>query len=391
MKGLFFDASATMLAKNLLPIANVFCERIPDFKALFVSAEISSNVNPVLNKDSYNKIVSNEKYNFIRKRSFNARKIENFLTQYNPDFIFIGAYRIYDQLWTGIAKKKGIKVYKIQHGFEVESVYYKPFTILSKAIKSVRLIYAAYNLAVISGTAPLKLINQYQKYIIKGISLKDTLLNNKLFHPTLSFVYSEYYKDFWNKKFGFDKDQMSIITPQDFLLIKKVSEKPKEDACCYITQTIVEDGRMKEKDFVRMLEEYVEIAKSVNKFIIKLHPRANIKYYDAFERLSNVEITRDFPNCTCYLTHYSSMIFTAAFFSDNLIIHETKGNPTPDLFKSVASHIVTKPSEILIAIEENTDKPVPSLDERKEFLKDYACFEDKNPYEKIFEEIIKQF
>lgn len=391
MKGLFFDASATMLGKNLFPIANFFSENLPGFEALFVSAEISSNVNQEVEKSSLNKILNKKNFTFIKNRSFNAQKIEKTIDTFKPDFIFIGAYRIYDQLWAGIANLKGIKVYKIQHGFEVESVYYKSFTILSKTIKGLRLAYAAYNLAKISNSNPVKLFNQYKEYIIKGTSLKDTLLSNKLFHPTISFVYSEYYKDFWSNKFGFEKDKMKLITPQDFLLIKSVAEKPKVDACCYITQTIVEDGRMKERDFVKMLDEYIKIAKSVNKFIIKLHPRANVDYYNEFLKLDNVEITREFPNCSYYLTHYSSMIFTAAFFSNTLIIHEIEGNPTPSIFKNITSHVVRTPDEVIEVIKTSKEKPIPSLTDSKESLSYYASFTDKSPYQTIFEEIIKMF
>ncbi len=306
MKGFFIEASATMLAKNLLPIAEYFTSNLNEFQATFLSFEISNNVDNEIENSSIQKIVQKNNYKYLKQTSFKPSTIRKILIANKPDFIFIGAYRIYDQLWAGIARKLGIKIYKLQHGFEVESVYYKSFTIIKKAFKVYRLFTAAFYLAKISNTNPFVLIYQYQRYIIKGTSLKNTLLNNNLFHPDLSFVYSNYYKNFWNEKFGFDKNKMTLIMPQDFLLINSVIEKPQQDAICYITQTLVEDGRIKEKDFTKILNYYLGIAELNKKIIVKLHPRSNVKLYRILTKNKNIEFTRDFPNCKFYITHYNS-------------------------------------------------------------------------------------
>lgn len=265
MKAVFFDACPTMLAKNGLPIAEIFKTKEPDFSAIFVSADAASQTDPEMERSSENKITKDNRYRLIHFKSFNRKHIEKFLRKEAPDLFFVDAFRIYDQLWISICHKLGIKVFSQQHGFEIDSVFYKPAAIISKYKKLMRFTVAAYNLARISDTSFLKLYYQYCRYIVKGTPLRQTLLANPDFQPTIAFVYSEYYKEFWQRKFGFDKNRMEIIMPTDLLLVKPVREQPQQDACCYITQTLVEDARMMRGDFLELLKSYREVAKSVKK------------------------------------------------------------------------------------------------------------------------------
>ncbi|NQT02642.1 MAG: hypothetical protein HQ580_11505 [Planctomycetes bacterium] len=391
MKILFLDASPTMLAKNLLPIANWFHQKNQNFKALFVSLEISSYTDKNIELTSLKNIKKNDGNKFISFKSFNKGKIEKFLKTNNPDMIFIDGYRIFDQLWIGIGKSLNIPTYKLQHGFEVNSVYYKPSIILSNFQKGIRMIFALYSLSKLLNENFLEIFTQYLKYLFNGETLRNSYLDNELLHPQKSFVYSDFYKHFWNNKFGFEYDKMVIITPIDFLLIPQIKEKKRENACCYITQTLVEDGRMNRGEFIKLIYEYKKIALKVDKFIIKLHPRCNIEHYNCFRNLKNVEFTRDFPNCTSYITHYSSMAYTASFFSDLVILHELKGHPIPKIFKEVASHIVTSYEEIIKILEKSTNTKEPDFEERKKKITYYAVYEKINPYERIYQTISKDF
>jgi hypothetical protein len=391
MKILFLDAGLTMLAKNLLPIARYFSSLQQDFQAVFTSVNILGNSDSKKEAESLIRIRSNTNYSFYVFESFNRKKIEQFLLEHKPDLIFIGAYRIYDQLWAGIGSSLQIPTYKIMHGFEIDSVYYKPFSALAKYRKVIRMTYAIYSLSVLTKSSYLKMYMQYLNYLFHGKQLKETLLNNKILHPVMTFVFSDYYKSFWNKKFGFDINNMTNITPIDFLLIPEIKSKPREKACCYITQTIVEDGRMKKTEFLQMMKEYMEIASKTEKFYIKLHPQSNLALYDSFRDLSNVEITREFPNCTSYISHYSSLVFTASFISDFVLLHEVKGHKTPSIFKEVATFITddVKKFEKLIKQAELSEEP--KLSDKKEQIKHYAIYDDINPYQRIFETVMKDF
>jgi hypothetical protein len=387
LKAIFFDSNATLLAKNLLPIAHHISENESDFLAVFISAEIASNVDPEIEEKSIANITDNINYQYIRFKSFNINAIVSILKEINPDFVFIDCYRVIDQLWLGISNRLGIKTYYMQHGFEINSVYYKPFSIITKFGKGIRLLEALYNLSKLLDVGAYPLFKQYMRYIYYGDSLKSTYLGNHNLHPQLSFVYSEYYKQFWNDKYDFDVKKMEVITPPDLLLIDQVKSASKENALCYITQTLVEDGRMKKRTFLKLMEEYKGLIKSLDKFIIKLHPRSNVSLYNTFVGLENVQIVREFPHTTSYLTHYSSMAFLAAFLSNTVILHELEGHPTPSIFKHVSNYIVNDTNDINSVV-----KDVNVGEKRKrginyDEIKYYSFVEDINPFEKIYKTI----
>lgn len=385
---LFIDACSTTLAKAFLPLANFIKQKDNDFKASFVSLEFASYITPEIELKSINQITENQTYKFLKFRSLNTKNIEKFLIAEKPDAIFTNGYRIYDQLWIGIGKQLNISTFQLQQGFEVDSVYFKPFALLSKVTKSFRILYALYGISCITESNYLVLLSQYLKNIFKDKSLIGTALFNKILHPYKSFVYSEFYKEFWNNKFGIDKESMVLITPIDFLLVPKVRNTMKQNACCYITQTLVEDRRMNKKEFIEHLSAYKTIASHTEKFIIKFHPRANIDlYYQEFKDIPNVEFTREFPNCTVYLTHYSSMAFTAAFFSNTVILHELKGHPTPTIFKCVASHIVSDIDQIIDILANQNANDSPNFEEKKKMIEYYASYDNVNPYEIIYDNL----
>jgi hypothetical protein len=391
MRILFLDSGLTMLSKNLLPIANYFNEKQNDFEAIFVSVEILSYSDSNIEHKSLQNLTSKPNYKFLIFKSSNRVKIKNLLETLSPDLIFIGGYRIFDQLWVGICNRLSIPTYKLQHGFEIDSVYYKPISIITNFKKGIRISYAIYNLSKFVYHSFFILYIQYLRYIFLGKSLKDTFLNNVELQPKNTFVYSDYYKTFWNNKFGFNINNMTNITPIDFLLIPQIKKQKRVVACCYIAQTLVEEGRMKKNDFTNIMKQYLKIAEKTEKFIIKLHPQSNIDLYDSFKKLQNVQFTRDFPNCTSYITHYSSMIYTASFLSDYVILHELKGHITPKIFKDVASYITDDFNEIENLIKQSSFSKEPDFDEKKSKIKFYAIFEDINPYEKIFNTIKSEF
>lgn len=384
MLGLFFDASATMLAKNHLPIAKSISKMDASFEAVFLSVEISSNLNMIVENESEEALASLHASQFLKCSNFGSSNLSDILNEFKPDFVLIGAYRIYDQLLCAICKKLNIKVYNFQHGFEVNSVNYTIGGVLGKFRKSLKLLKTSFDLARFSNLNQIVFLKDYISYILGGESKENSLLRNEHFHPFHSFVYSEWYKSFWKTKFGFNMVQMTIITPPDFLLVDEVKDKEQIDGLCYITQTLVEDGRMTEKAFVNMLKEYRNIAATVKCFIIKLHPRARVEYYDVFKNMENVVIQREFPNASIYLTHYSSMIFAAARLSDRLILHELPGHATPEVFQQVNPHVVQDTEEIKDLIDD--------FDTSKFKRKgDNYSTELKNPYDEVAEKILTDY
>ena len=145
-------------------------------------------------------------------------------------------------------------------------------------------------------------------------------------------------------------------------------------------------------DFLELLKSYREVAKSVKKFIIKLHPRVSPEIYEEiFGDLDNVEITRDFPNCKFYLTHYSSMAYAAAFVSNNVILHELPGHPTHELFRAVATSVVHSSKEIIDYIKSHEqDTDLAKIEDRVKALAYYTSYNDaEHPYDVMYKTVKK--
>lgn len=390
MKILFVDASPTMLAKNLLPLARALKNEYKLFEAIFVSLNISSYVDHKIEKKSIQQLLSDNLFSYFSINK--SKQVSSFLYKHKPNLIFIGGYRIFDMLWIAVGKENNIPTYKLQHGFDTENLHYNPQIIISKFRKVIKMARMVLILSKILDKNFYRMIIQYFQYFSSGKSLNNSLFNDERLQPNKMFVFSNYYKDYWFKIFGLPKQIMEIISPPDFLLIPKIQLTPRINACCYLTQTLVEDGRMRKKEFDNIIiKQYINIANNVDHFIIKLHPRSNKSLYDDLVALPNVSIVRDFPNCSVYLTHYSSMAYTAFMFSNSVILHELPGHSTPDLFKPVASLISSDIKRITEKIQQSINNPQPNFNSQKNKINYYASVEVISPIDKIREVVISNF
>lgn len=388
MKALFIDASITELKKNYLSIARHLADEDSVFQAVFLNVETASYVVDELEEKSTQEI---GKYDFIKLvglGSFNRKRINVFLEEQKPDFLFIDSMNISNEVWIAICHEMGIKVFLYPHGFEVENLYYKSSQIIGKLRKVLRYCYAVLNISILLHLPYIKTLLQYINFIRKGSPLKGTFLDDPKLYPDTVFVYSDYYKGFWERKYGIRNVNYVQIMPFDFTLVGDILEKPEENALCYITQTLCEDGRFSQEEFERLLESYREVAKSVNKFIIKLHPRVNSRLYDRiFKGLPNVEIRRDFPHCKVYMTHYSSMVYTGVLSSGNVIIHELPGQPTANVFADVASTVVHSTRDIIAEYNRLSGQDIIPFEERCHRISYYAHYSGESPYDVIYKTI----
>ena len=386
MKILFIEAGPTMIAKNLLPIAREIAKIKQNAQFIFVSIEILSHADSEKENTSIKQLkeLTNSKFHVLK--SFKPTAINKYLLEQKPEALILDAYRIYDMLWILIAKSLGIRVYGFQHGFEVDNVYYKPHIIVNKLKKSLRVLTALYYLSKLMQKDFLLLVSQFSKYFFEGKKLQNSYFNKNVLQPNHVFIYSEYYRDFWQNKFGLNPLTMTVIGPPDLMMLNEIRKRPKIKGCCYLTQTLVEDGRMTKYDFNSMLIKYMDIANNFEKFILKIHPRGDKDLYTEFAKLKNVELTRDFPNCDCYITHYSSTAFVAYHISHKILLHELEGHPTPDIFKRFGFNIVTDSSKIIDTFKETDWSKTTVIEKNLDY---YAPVPAENPNFKVAESIVK--
>lgn len=381
MKAIFIDASVTELKKNFLGIANYFKERDPQFEVLFLTVDTASYVVQSMENQA-EKLISDNGYAIEHFTSFNCDKIRKKLTSVSPDYILINAMNTYNELWNAICKEQGVTVYFYSHGFQIDNLFYEKSELLSKLKKVARYTYAIYNISKVIKKPFLGMFKAYANYISKGADLKETALDDQRLYPDWVFVYSEYYKEFWHRKYGIKDVNYEYIMPHDFMLVESVLAKPEEDAFCYITQTLHEDGRYSKEQFAELLRSLRPVASVVNKFYVKLHPRVESTMYDeAFAGLDNVEIVRDFPHCKVYMTHYSSMAYTSALVSGKTIIYELPGQPTHEVYQEVATKIVYDVPQLIEAIKAQMSTSDITFDERKKIISKYATYTGVLPFE----------
>lgn len=387
MKGIFVGSNVTDLKNRFLAVTDYFKTKDSSFEAFFISAEASPVVREI-NEAAFEAIVS-KGIKIERFKSFNHQRVRNKLLSIRPDFMFTASLNVYNQIWDSICKEYHIPIYYYPHGFQIDNLYYNSSGLWHKLIKVTRYTYGLYNISKIIHKPFMKLFKSYVGYISNGADMNGSELDDSRLYPDVAFVTSDYYKKFYERKYGIKNIRYEFIMPCDFTQIEQILEKPKEeDAACYITQTLHEDGRLTKEAYDSLLESLKPVASAVGKLYIKLHPRVDSAMYDkAFAGISNVEIIRDFPHCKCYFTHYSSMAYTSALVSGKTIIYELPGQPTHEVFKEVATEIVYNVPELISALERQMATPEIPFDERKKIISKYATYTGISPYEVLYKTI----
>ena len=389
MKILFIDASITELKKNYLKIADFFKERDSSLSAIFMTVDTASFVVPSMETDA-NKTILNGGYSVERFKSFNRNKIRRRLKSNRPDIVFIDAMNVGNQLWNAICKEESIPVYFYPHGFQIDNIFYRKSELLGKLVKVCRYIYGLYNISKVTNKSFFKIYKAYSNYISSGADMKGTEIDDPRLYPNVVFLTSDYYKDFWERKYGIRNVRYEYIMPYDFAMVESVLAKPQEDAVCYITQTLHEDGRYTKEEHYHLLRDLRAVASVTNKLYIKLHPRVDSGFYEkAFEGLENVTICRDFPYCKIYFTHYSAMAYLSALICGKTIIYELPGQPTHEVFKEVASELVYDVPHLTQSIERLEKTPELPFEERKKIISKFATYTGESPYEVLYRTIYK--
>lgn len=390
MKGLFIDASITEIKKNYLKIADYFKERDSSFSALFLTVDTASSVVKSMEQDALF-TMTQKGYTVEKFHSFNRKAIFKKLQNEKPDFVFIDSMNVYNQLWNAICKECGVPVYFYPHGFQIDNLYYNKIAIANKLTKVIRYTYGLFNISRLLGSSFGRIFKAYKNYISSGADMKDSALDDPSLYPDVVFIFSDYYRKFWERKYGIRNVKYEFIMPYDFSMVEKVLSKPQENAVCYITQTLHEDGRYTKNGYFDLLRSLRPLATEVDKLYIKLHPRVESDMYEeAFAGLENVEIIREFPHCTCYFTHYSSLAYTAALVSGKTILYELPGQPTHEVYKEVATEIVYNVPQLIDALKRQLTSASLSFEQRKKIISKYATYTGISPYEVLYNAIYSQ-
>lgn len=285
-------------------------------------------------------------YFFSQKIGYCQFKDINWFSHYmienSIDVLFINGQRIADDRVVLAAKQNNVKTYMLQHGMYIPFLKRDSAFFLSKIRKTISYLYYAFDIGVHSGKN-WSIVFDYIKSYIFGANQVDIDIDRSQLNVDHVFVYSQYWKDFHSKQFGYPHAKQSVVGTPDLRtmdLFLKTPAKPNE--VCYIAQTLVEDGRLERTDQEAFFEKLVEATKNLNFSLkVKLHPRSDLTLYK-WKEASHVEILEhDLPVSGVYIGHYSTLLAKPMMKKDiKVIIFEYENHPTPIYFKECSSQVI---------------------------------------------------
>jgi len=310
----FFDLNIIGIGRYPLKIAKEIEKENDNVEFYFLYEEDPDN------KIDEIKEVLPIKSQLIRIKKPNYRYLKNLMQEINPDSFLVMAQRIPDSALVSVANDLGIKTFKFQHGLYIPFMKRNISMLVSKITKTVR--YLRYSLVIAEAIKEnkIRILKEYINIFLRGKKITHTNLPLNKINVNTVFVYGEYWKQYHNEEFGYSYEQQIIVGYPDLMQLEEIKQRKKEDAICYICQTLVEDGRLKREqmeEFINVISENI----GDKKLYIKLHPRSDMTLYKLLQHRKNIIFVKtDFPHCSKYIGHYSSMLAIAMYLTDDIFL-----------------------------------------------------------------------
>ncbi|MDC0383103.1 alpha-2,8-polysialyltransferase family protein [Schleiferiaceae bacterium] len=375
MNVLIVDNQYTLIDKNF----NGFINQSENLFFYIAIIDVPNQIDSVKEKNAKNRLSQHPHVVDLGVVAFLIDDIKKLVSYYGIKMAFFECYRIVDQYWISILNMLNVTTVHVQHGFEINHVYYKTFTLITKFNKGWKILKVLGLLSRSLDKNRLKMTIDYIRYIYLGTSPSTLSFSDPRTHPKYNLVYSDFYRSFWKSKFG-------IESPTRFFQYPDISAQkiPDHNSCdvVYIAQTLVEDGRLKKSDFVNylsMMRQWL-IVNSFN-LIIKLHPRSDLTLYSQFR---DSELSYSTVRGSIVVNHYSSLLFLYGMDSDSkIILFELPGNPTPPIFEGTYDQKVRDFREISLEFQ-------PSKGERVKFCKS-MCGVDQPVLYDVLNYVVKEY
>jgi hypothetical protein len=388
-KIIYIDANPTLLHKNAYKVDKYIDAYEKHRKSIFVSLN-SAYEDYKKSANSIIELESNKNKLYIIMPTYNPRYIEKYLKSEKPDCVVLCGYRVPDIVWLAVCNKLGIRTIYFQHGFDISHVKRKIVSVLREYRKVAKYFIAILKLSFYLGVNPLAFSLDYIKFIAFGADFKGSLFEDVRLWPNKFFVYSGYYIKFWKNKIGISEDRIEVIGAADLMNVDETKKRNYENSVCYLAQTFVEDGRISKTQFNKIIDQYRVLALAVDKLYIKLHPRSDLSFYRVLADMDNVELIREyFPYSSIYISHYSSTVFLARHLSNNVIIHNLPDDPSPEIFKEVASFISSEIEQIIEYTQKCINDPSSVKTKQNDILDYIAPIPSVHPLQTVASRIMK--
>jgi hypothetical protein len=301
---------------------------------------------------------------------------------YKPISITTIAHRIPDLLVTFLSNKKNIPTHTVQHGIwsdKIERISVLS-ALVSKFSKIKFYLINAYSLSKAMKINYIKSVFDAYRFFYKDNKKITEIksLSNKYLRSKIVFAFDSSWNEYYLKKFNYKLNQIVYIGNPDLLLLNDKSLNKIENSVCYICQSLVEDGRYLFNDFQLFLSIIKSNIAEFKKVYIKLHPRTKIENYMILKNHKNIIFTNDFPICSHYIGHYSSLLLIARKVSSNVLIWELNNHYIPKNFHEYAS-VKTNSVDVLKNFISTENKNIVNS----------SVFRFENPYKLITNTLLK--
>lgn len=337
MNFLFYDIVPTNIIRFFSEVVYDLSKKINDSEFFFLfEHDDEKSLSDVKNTYLFAKDITYTQWKSIEW-------FEQYLINNKIDALFINGQRIADDRVILVAKRLGVKTYMLQHGMYVPFLKRDFNFFASNLKKALSYFYYAYLISVQKGFDNSIILKYIRSYVFGANQVEIGIDRNEL-NVDKVFVYSNFWKEFHKKQFGYSLNEQIVVgTPDlkgisDFLLLPTIP-----NTVCYISQTLVEDGRLESKIQRRFYKSLVDITRELKlNLVVKLHPRSDLSLYNYSDECEHVEFAESaLPKTSHYIGHYSTLLSKAMCANESkTIIFEYENHPTPEYFKQSAFRVI---------------------------------------------------
>lgn len=283
---------------------------------------------------------------YVKKR--NLSWFKDYLLKNKIDAVVTNAQRIPDDMMILAANQLGIKSFMIQHGMYVPFMKRNLNFYLDKIGKTFRFLKYAIRLSRELGYGWFNLTYKYVKCFVFGANQIEENIPRDKMNVNKVYVYGDYWKDFHLKQFGYEHSSQLVVGYPDLEELFMNKSEEIEQGVCYISQTLVEDGRLDKTKQLTFFKHLVDsTCKNNYQLFIKLHPRSDISLFQYGEGFKHVNfLSNEFPRVNKYIGHYSTLLAKGMIISGDVCIFEYENHPTPTYFKESASKVLSNLSDL---------------------------------------------
>ena len=337
----FYDLNEVLIDRYPAKIASLIASTSGENNFIFIYSEKYNNSIP-------HNIPNGCKSFYIPFLS--KEKIEKIISQYPPLTLTTIAQRIPDMWMLALFNHLGYPTFIVQHGLWSDRLERISLVSLlaGKLKKFIRYLYHVLSISKLNKLPFLKTLYELYLFLLReNINIPDTTqLNSQTLRAKKAFVFDESWNDYYINKYGYQAENLIYIGNPDFMLLKDKDLTNKEDAVCYLCQSLVEDGRFVKTEYQKFLKVLNDYVASSKKMYIKLHPRSRLDIYNSLKNNSNVFFVKDLPICKYYIGHYTGLLATIAQISDDVMIWTFPNHHMPEYFFQFGSIITDNPEDL---------------------------------------------